>query len=446
MGASSNFGGELGLVGLFDLGQLLMLNRATGCLAVVDGARKGYFYFRDGRIINAVDEDFREGEAAAFHLFTWRTGRFDFRPEPPGGDGLIDVGTEALMLEAARRMDEAGPGGEGAGEAGRLRERQGTMEALREAFTSVAREARGLTPAASAVAPAGQLDALRHPGDRLLFRPGRPARLRTHGLWRVARDAALSNADYEDLRARLLGPDGLEGPTDGPRCAVTRLADGRAFEVTLVAGADGESLWLRPADLEPPALEGASERLDAAFGARRALVVVGGEDPDQVSRLVHAMLAWRLGQGDSVLLAADHPGWHHDEGPGALMVASPAQLGAALAAMEPVTLVLDLTQAAPEGALEALDGVRHIVTRVPDTARRAMGSRWTERLAAADAQRATAHLSGAEVVCVRACAGSAEDRVGFEVLDSATGARERELLAEATSLADALDQRPRRAA
>ncbi len=442
MAEPSSLVGELGLVGLFDLGQLLMLNRATGCLAVTDGGRKGYFYFRDGRIINAVDDQLREGESAAYRLFGWRTGHFEFRPGPPGGDGLIEVGTEALMLEAARQMDESGASAEG--EAERLRERQGTMEALREAFSSVAREARGLTPAASAVAPSGQLDALRHPGDRMLFRPGRPARLRALGAWREARDAALSPADYEDLRARLLGADGLEGPTDCARRAMTRFPDGRLFEVTLVPGADGESLWLRPAGLRPPRMTGIAAPLEAAFAATHALVLVGGEDPDQVASLLHAIVAWRLAHGGSVLLAADRPTWRHDEGPGALLTTRASQLGVALATMEPETLALDLTEATPEGALLALDSVRHVVARVASTEPAAMMARWGDQLAPADARRLATHLAGAELVCLLAREHEGEDRVAFEVLP--TGERERELLAAATTLAQALHEPARRAA
>lgn len=447
MPSPSAFSGELGLVGLFDLGQLLMLNGATGCLSITDGARKGFLYFRDGRVINAVDEDFREGEVAAYHVFMWRSGKFEFRPDPPSGDGLIEVGTEALMLEAARQMDEAGIGGDGAGEAtNRLRERQGSMEALREAFTSVAREARGLSPVVAASGSGTHVDALRMPGDRMLFRPGRPARLRTRGAWREAQDAALSAADYEDLRARLLGADGLEGPTDGVRRAVSRFPDGRVIEVSLVPGADGESLWLRPADLRPALIEGSPERLAAAFAAPRALVLVGGSDPDEASRLLHALVAWRLGCGDAVAIATDHPTWRHEEGPGALVTAGGTQLGAALAAMEPAVLALDLSRAAAEGALEALDAVRHVLARVPGDTADALLARWTERLAPADARRVTAHLEGADTLCLIARPAATDERVAFDLLGPASGTRERATLEDAAALAAELGGRRRKAA
>ena len=88
------FSGELGLIGLFDLGQLLMLNRATGVLSATDGPRRGALYFRDGRIVNAVDDERREGDhdERTLHVgllpgpATGRTGRSTHRsPDVLGG-------------------------------------------------------------------------------------------------------------------------------------------------------------------------------------------------------------------------------------------------------------------------------------------------------------------------------------------------------------------------
>ena len=99
--------GELGVLSLFDLAQLLMLIGATGTLQVQSQGRKGFFRFERGQIANAVDERLSQGEEAAFRVFSWRTGSFDFRIEPPTGGRSIHESTDALMLEAARRIDEA---------------------------------------------------------------------------------------------------------------------------------------------------------------------------------------------------------------------------------------------------------------------------------------------------------------------------------------------------
>lgn len=107
--------GELGLLSLFDLAQLFMLTNATGTLQVQSEGRKGFFRFERGQIANAVDEQLTQGEEAAYRVFAWRTGTFDFRVEPPTGGRSIQESTDALMLEAARRVDEAhaNQGGEG---------------------------------------------------------------------------------------------------------------------------------------------------------------------------------------------------------------------------------------------------------------------------------------------------------------------------------------------
>src|SRR5262249_15200108 len=186
MSAAGTLSGQLGLVSLFDLGQLLMLNRATGCLAVQCDEKKGYLYFRDGRIINAIDDTYHEGERAAHRVFSWRAGTFEFRPEPVDDSATIEVGTDGLMLEAARRPDapHQGMGGQNAtGEAARVLAHRASVEALRDAFQQVA-GAVGLLGTATGSRPTTpDLEALVLPGDRLVYRPGHPPRLRLRKAW-----------------------------------------------------------------------------------------------------------------------------------------------------------------------------------------------------------------------------------------------------------------------
>lgn len=104
--------GELGVLSLFDLAQLLMLNGATGTLYAASQGRKGFLRFEDGRIVDAVDEWMQEGVTAAYRILAWRTGGFEFRVEPPNDRHTIEDGTESILLEAARQMDEACASGE----------------------------------------------------------------------------------------------------------------------------------------------------------------------------------------------------------------------------------------------------------------------------------------------------------------------------------------------
>ncbi len=99
--------GELGLISLFDLVQLFLLNGATGTLRVASSGRQGHFRFERGQVAGARDEQGPDGVESAYRLFTWRTGTFAFNVGTPGSDRTIDESTEGLMMEAARRMDES---------------------------------------------------------------------------------------------------------------------------------------------------------------------------------------------------------------------------------------------------------------------------------------------------------------------------------------------------
>lgn len=155
--------GSLQDVSLADICQLLALGRKTGCLSVTDRSNFGYVYFESGRVIyaqvlNRPDrlgellvrndvvsrEDLqraieaqsrhrgsrlgellvREGsltrgelhqfirlqiEEAVYHLFTWKQGSFHFDPgQKPDEEDLylVNLPTENLLLEGARRVDE----------------------------------------------------------------------------------------------------------------------------------------------------------------------------------------------------------------------------------------------------------------------------------------------------------------------------------------------------
>lgn len=156
--------GSLQDVSMADICQLLAMGRKTGCLSVTDRSNFGYVYFENGRVIYAsllnrpdrlgevlvrngviseqqladamaVQSQRRGGtpvgevlleqgvitaadlhrfirvqvEEAVYHLFSWSRGTFHFdvdqRPEEDGFY-LVDIPTESLLLEGARRVDE----------------------------------------------------------------------------------------------------------------------------------------------------------------------------------------------------------------------------------------------------------------------------------------------------------------------------------------------------
>ncbi len=101
--------GTLGLFSLVDLFQLLAAARRTGRLTIehpVTGAR---IYFDRGQVVHA---EFGElaGEDAIYTLFADERGAFEFRLGLPSPAKSISVGTENLVLEAMRRLDEVNKG------------------------------------------------------------------------------------------------------------------------------------------------------------------------------------------------------------------------------------------------------------------------------------------------------------------------------------------------
>src|SRR5690554_1634844 len=72
----------------------------------VGGAR---IYFDRGQVIHAEFGEL-EGEDAVFTLFADERGAFEFRLGLPSPAKTIAVGTENLVLEAMRRLDEVNRG------------------------------------------------------------------------------------------------------------------------------------------------------------------------------------------------------------------------------------------------------------------------------------------------------------------------------------------------
>ncbi len=61
--------GDLKNFSIFDITHTLMMSRKTALVSIQRGTKKGYVYFQDGQIINALDDDLSTGEKAAFKIF-----------------------------------------------------------------------------------------------------------------------------------------------------------------------------------------------------------------------------------------------------------------------------------------------------------------------------------------------------------------------------------------
>jgi len=87
---------------------VLEMERKNGILLVERPRETGRIFLRKGRIIRAaIDEPAVSGAAAVYQMVTWGAGSFDFLAGDVGGVDEIQASTTYLLMEGARRLDEA---------------------------------------------------------------------------------------------------------------------------------------------------------------------------------------------------------------------------------------------------------------------------------------------------------------------------------------------------
>lgn len=386
--------GELGLLSLFDLAQLLMLNGATGTLHVASSEKKGMLRFEKGQIANAVDERLHEGEEAAFRIFGWRAGTFEFRVEPPTGGRTIFDSTEGLMLEAARRMDEAGVSEDGSTVTQALQARAGKFEALREAFQRVAFDA---SPAGRVThsSDGTRFGALAAPGDALLYRPEQPVRLLRDGRWHEGGEGVLEPAAFQQLVGDFF--DSLAANGEHVSHALVS-EDGRQLQVTRVS-LPHEALLVRALATgltALPRLSGEAATLDHVLALPAGLVLVGAPGIRAAEQLLKSALASMLERRPvTAVLTAERGRWLQGESQGALLLSPRAGLPGALEAFAPDLVAFDVAHA--DLSLEALHQAPLVLCAVvaPDAA--SLMPRWLARHGLTSADAGAVPLAGAEV-------------------------------------------------
>lgn len=103
--------GTLDQLGLGSLLAMLEMERKSGILSLSRGRARARLLCRDGQIVRAEllgeDGTGRRGIEAITAMLTWSEGRFDFVPSVVQSADEIGVRTTHLLMEAARRVDEA---------------------------------------------------------------------------------------------------------------------------------------------------------------------------------------------------------------------------------------------------------------------------------------------------------------------------------------------------
>jgi hypothetical protein len=91
---------------LSDMLQLVSSNQMSGIFIIENDISKTTLYFDEGRICHAANGDVA-GEDAFFAAFALGSGKYHFKETaelPP--ERTVSAGTQFLVLEALRRMDE----------------------------------------------------------------------------------------------------------------------------------------------------------------------------------------------------------------------------------------------------------------------------------------------------------------------------------------------------
>jgi len=105
--AAAALSGSVGDLGLVDLFNSLETWQKSGVVHCEDGERTALVWVRDGQVVDAEVETL-VGEAAFYRLLGWETGSFRVEFGPVARTPRTEAGTQALLLEGMRRIDEAG--------------------------------------------------------------------------------------------------------------------------------------------------------------------------------------------------------------------------------------------------------------------------------------------------------------------------------------------------
>jgi hypothetical protein len=100
--------GEIDQISLASVLTILEMERKTGLLLLERPSGVARLYLRRGRVVRAeIEEPRLVGAAAVYEVLAWAEGAFDFLAGDVGGVDDIQTSTTFLLIEGARRLDEA---------------------------------------------------------------------------------------------------------------------------------------------------------------------------------------------------------------------------------------------------------------------------------------------------------------------------------------------------
>ncbi|HVR63867.1 MAG TPA: DUF4388 domain-containing protein [Polyangia bacterium] len=107
--------GGLDQIGVGTLLTILDMERRSGVLLIRRQGELGRLWLRQGSVVRARVDGLaaRAGKPAVYYLLAWDDGRFELSAGEVDVADEIETPTTYLLMEAARRVDEAAAGAPG---------------------------------------------------------------------------------------------------------------------------------------------------------------------------------------------------------------------------------------------------------------------------------------------------------------------------------------------
>jgi two-component system OmpR family response regulator len=101
--------GKISQIGVSSVLTILEMERKSGVLVLKEGLRTGRVFMKEGRALDAFFDGRPKprGADAVYEMLTWCAGRFEFSYLEVEMEDAIKTSTTHLLMEGARRIDEA---------------------------------------------------------------------------------------------------------------------------------------------------------------------------------------------------------------------------------------------------------------------------------------------------------------------------------------------------
>ncbi|HEY3355011.1 MAG TPA: response regulator [Polyangia bacterium] len=104
----TKFAGHLSDMAVVDLIQTIEISRKSGVIHFrSEDGKRGDIYFRNGKVIDA-EMGRLQGEAAVYRLLLWAEGEFEVEFKGIRRNDVVELSSQALLMEGMRRVDEWG--------------------------------------------------------------------------------------------------------------------------------------------------------------------------------------------------------------------------------------------------------------------------------------------------------------------------------------------------